>query len=379
MKIYTIVFFILSSITTDLFSQEKVFFVKDENQLPIENVYVISEGKPITLSDKTGKVTLTIEVQEYITLRHISYETKEIRLQAMEGNSITMANRMNTLQEARVLSPTALENIVKECSKRLDSNYPKDELRYFKINHKSTSQNEIITLLQGNLKISPDNGEFVDNNTHIKRLYFETKNSLEDNNFISPINIFRALNFNRFNFLTDVKKYNYTLLSSDSTEYQISFLPKEPSKFTYEGKMIMDRNDYGIRLIDIELVSSDKNIRTTVINNFKPTDMYNFNKEKIQLFFQKKEKKYYLESGFYVASMNQLNTSSKIKQPRLFFTQSILMADDGKTFGTPKRFSLNDLASIDDTKLQKTKIQPTSSQRKIKEKVEKYIQENEQD
>lgn len=365
------------------FSQKESveFFIQDKNQKPIENVYVLIAEEPITISDRIGSIK--IPSNSKIRLQHISYETKEIDTKNIDSKILVMSVRVNQLEEISVLPSSVFKDIFTECLKRMKDNYPVGHIQYLDVNHYSTSNNEVVTALDGLLKINIksykdfnyNNEIFIDKQTKLRRTYFEDKQSFERNYFISSAEVFHYLDFNSFSFLTKVKAYDYFLQNKSSQEYEIIFSPKEKTEFAYSGKIIIDKKDYGIRLIEIELTDSDNNVRTTVINNFKAVDKYNITAEKIQLYFQKKADKYYLESAFYIASMLQLKTS-KIEHPKSFFTQTILLNNDKVNFENDREISLSDLSFIEKKSTQKDKSL-NDTERKVKEKVEKYVKENE--
>jgi hypothetical protein len=200
-----------------------------------------------------------------------------------------------------------------------------------------------------------NNDVFIDEHTQLKRTYFEKKQSFERNYFISSAEVFDYLDFTGFNFLTDTKAYNYYLQNKDGREYEILFSPKEKNKFAYGGKVIIDKKDYGLHLIEIDLTENENNVRTTVINNFKAVDKYRITAEKIQLYFQKQSNKYFLESAFYIASILQLKTS-KIEHPKTFYTQTILLKNNTVDFvGKETEISLSDLTFIEEKSTKKRK------------------------
>ena len=358
------------------------FFIVDEMQKPIENVYVFIAGKPITISDKSGNIKLVNHSE--IKLQHISYESIETNTNNLTNNKIIMTANVRYLEEINVLPASTFKSIFSECLKRVNENYPVENLQYFKVNHYSTSEKEIVTILDGQLKINVksykefnyNNDVFIDEHTQLKRTYFEKKQSFERNYFISSAEVFDYLDFTRFNFLTDTKAYNYYLQNKDGGEYEILFSPKEKNKFAYGGKVIIDKKDYGLHLIEIDLTENENNVRTTVINNFKAVDKYRITAEKIQLYFQKQSNKYFLESAFYIASVLQLKTS-KIEHPKTFYTQTILLKNNTVDFvGKETEISLSDLTFIEEKSTKKEK-KISKSEKKIKEKVEQYVKENE--
>lgn len=358
------------------------FFIVDEMQKPIENVYVLIAGKPITISDKSGNIKLVNHSE--IKLQHISYKSIETNTHDLTNNKIIMTANVRQLEEINVLPASTFKSIFSECLKRVNENYPVGNLQFYKINHYTTSENQLLTELDGQAKISVksykdfnhNNDIFIDEHTKLKRTYFEEKKPIEYNYFISPAEVFEYLNFNRFDFLTDIKAYDYYLQNKDAKEYEILFSPKEKSKFTYSGKVIIDKKDYGIHLIEIDLTENDNNVRTTVINNFKAVDKYRITSEKIQLYFQKQIDKYFLESAFYIATVLQLKTS-KIEYPKTFYTQTILLKNNtGNFVGKETEISLSDLTFIEKKSTKKEK-DLSESEKKIKEKVEKYVKENE--
>ena len=178
-KIILICFYI--SFFTASFSQEHgvELFIKDEKQKPIENVYVLIAGKPITVSDKVGSIKLLNH--GLIHLQHLSYESKDIDTKNAINNVITMTTRIHHLEEINILPSSTFKRIFTECIKRVDENYPVGNLQYFKVNHYSTSEKEIVTALDGQLKINVkshkdfnyNNDVFIDEHTQLKRTYFE--------------------------------------------------------------------------------------------------------------------------------------------------------------------------------------------------------------
>ena len=74
--------------------------------------------------------------------------------------------------------------------------------------------------------------------------------------------------------------------------------------------------------------------------------------------------------------MNQLMTT-KNQHPRSFYTQTIVLKNESLSFlGKEKKISLGDLTYIVQSPAKKDK-KLSKSERKVKEKVEKFILENE--
>lgn len=381
---FTLLFYFFSLLFFSSFAQKQnlELYIVDENQKPIENVYVLIAGKPITISDKSGGIKL--DNHSKITLQHVSYQTIEMNTEKLATNKITMSANFKQLDEISVLPMSTLKTIFTECAKRMSENYPVGNVQYFQMSHYSLSDNKRVIELDGQLKVNVKsyldfnhiNDKYIDEYTELNRDYFEEKGSFEYNFFISPAQVFKYLNFYRFDFLTDIKAFDYYLKNNDSKHYEILFSPKEKDKFTYSGKVIIDKKDFGIHLIEADLTESEDNIRTTSYANFKAVDKYKFESEKIQLYFQKQGDKYFLESGFYISRMNQLMTT-KNQHPRSFYTQTIVLKNESLSFlGKEKKISLGDLTYIVQSPAKKDK-KLSKSERKVKEKVEKFILENE--
>ena len=151
---FTLLFYFFSLLFFSSFAQKQnlELYIVDENQKPIENVYVLIAGKPITISDKSGGIKL--DNHSKITLQHVSYQTIEMNTEKLATNKITMSANFKQLDEISVLPMSTLKTIFTECAKRMSENYPVGNVQYFQMSHYSLSDNKRVIELDGQLKVN---------------------------------------------------------------------------------------------------------------------------------------------------------------------------------------------------------------------------------
>jgi len=301
--------FIFSFCTCFLYSQSnvlKIFSYKD-NTL-IENALIYSETDLLGFTNIKGE----IEVKANFTILKIvkeNFEDVEFSL-----NDLKKLNWKVSIQPIKFIE---LETVkILKTKENPFSILDKIKESRFKQNHKNLNYyqskvefkfDDIVIFLFNNI-IYPSKGLKVNDKNEI--IYKGYQKQIVNKTLIEVFNVFNnelqvpvrtsvycSLTDFEISPIFDGKLYDYVLKSSEEY-YILNFSPKQKNEMLlYEGYFIIDKYDFGIIELDMNLSKSNKNIWKTSSYDLKRLYEYNIESDSFKFKFAKIEDKYFLESS----------------------------------------------------------------------------------
>lgn len=126
-----------------------------------------------------------------------------------------------------------------------------------------------------------------------------------------------------------IKDYNYliadTVLIDSVSYFKINYTPKSFGKYKYNGYLLVNVEDYGIKEINSNLIFSKKNTDITVISGVKENKkiLYPFNQNNVTIVFKKENKKYRILEVNVQFSFNIISKKDNINSDRFLIRYHI--------------------------------------------------------
>ena len=126
-------FIILLTISTLASSQTEIKRLKGQvidevSKEPIIDALLIYKNSLVGFTDIDGNYNITIKapVDDFLTIKHFSFETKKIKVEDIKDNIITLISNVNELEEVLIGFDDEANEIIKKASKLLKKNFRKD-------------------------------------------------------------------------------------------------------------------------------------------------------------------------------------------------------------------------------------------------------------
>jgi hypothetical protein len=132
--------------------------------------------------------------------------------------------------------------------------------------------------------------------------------------------------------LFETKLYNYSIEKSEDF-YILYFKPKNKTpKLLYEGYFIVDKSDYGILELNMNLYNSENNIWRSNSVTSSISYEYKILEDSFKFKFLKTESDYFLESSFRKMICKQLKGNNKNEEFSFIFNNEQTLNHKGLTF-----------------------------------------------
>ncbi|QNK77127.1 carboxypeptidase-like regulatory domain-containing protein [Winogradskyella sp. PAMC22761] len=123
-------FIILLTISTYASSQTEIKRLKGQvidevSKEPITDALLIYKNSLVGFTDIDGNYNITIKapVDDFLTIKHFSFETKKIKVEDIKDNIITLISNVNELEEVLIGFDDEANEIIKKASKLLKKNF----------------------------------------------------------------------------------------------------------------------------------------------------------------------------------------------------------------------------------------------------------------
>jgi len=125
-------FIILLTISTLASGQTEIKSYKGQvinevSKTPIIDALLIYKNSLVGFTDIDGNYNITIKapVDDVLTIKHFSFETKKIKVEDIKDNTITLTSKVNELAEVLIGFDDEAEDIIKKASKELKKGFRK--------------------------------------------------------------------------------------------------------------------------------------------------------------------------------------------------------------------------------------------------------------
>lgn len=328
-KILSIIIIFLN--TFIIYCQNKDLTILDQKTNNcISNVQIFHNGELIGKTNKNGIVQINVN-------------TGEIQIVKEGYTDITIENKnINKIIFLQEIQEKFIEEILVKKLKNseiLDSIYKKINLKgfyqfpnYFHVHNLLKSKNDTLHFINDRFLFKENIGFFINQKNNIIKNFCENKFSkdgfeliytINKNNFVlknaTALGYFKIDQYREFTFLYEnINKYNLSIIKND--EYsKLIFNPKDKkSKFSYEGYIIYNNDDFGIIEFDLNLNYNKKNKIDSYFFKEKIQQAYLINKENFNIKYSKKGNLYE-----FVSAKNNYNlTQIKGKLKKYIFNNT---------------------------------------------------------
>jgi hypothetical protein len=301
-------FFIL--FTSFIFSQKttlKVFSI--DERTPVESVLIYSDKKLLGETNNRGELQIDLD---FISIKIVKENFVDVEFEKdalQELNWTVYLDPIKLIEIERVLVTNVKEDLFSILDKIEVSRFKQNFVRYKYYQSKVLFKASNTTLFYFNNVIYPSKGLKVNDNNEI--IYLGKRNQkLNENSFfelfkfsgkecILPVtsSVFCSLGDYSITPVFDKKLYDYILESNDEF-YVLKFKPKKKKPvLLYDGYFVIDKYDFGILELNMNLYKSENNIYYTNSYDAKLKYAYHVSNDAFNFKFQKKGNEYFLENS----------------------------------------------------------------------------------
>jgi hypothetical protein len=302
---YKHIFLLFSSF---IYSQSNTLkIISSIDKLPIENTLIYSEKNFLGQTNKMGEIAFEKTFEKLILVKE-TYNDVEYSLDELKNkNWVVELDLIKMLQLDTIVITSIKENPENILKKIKESRYKQSQkrYRYYQSRVEFTCDNSTIYLF--NNIIYPSEGLKAND---INKIIYTGKRLLSEKSSTEVFTIFNKhvqipVQSSVYCSLTEFvitpifesKVYQYELEKTDDF-YILKFSPKKNnSKLLYEGYFIIDKYDFGIIELNMNLSESKNNIWFT--NSYDLSTIYEYKvlEDGFKFKFSKMDGKYFLESS----------------------------------------------------------------------------------
>lgn len=286
-----------------------IVVISSFDKSPIKNVLIYNETKLIGETNEVGYLKVADAFQ---TIKFVKENFEDTELTIFQLNELKNTVSLNPILAIKLdtvlvqnikVNATLLIDKIKQA--RVKQNFKPDNYFQSKVSFECSGK----TLFYFNNIIYPSKGLKV--NDLNKIIYHGNRIEKENNVFIEVFNVnqsecilpiktsvYCGLGDYSISSIFDDKLYNYSIEKSENF-YILHFTPKNNKpKLLYEGYFIIDKSDYGILELNMNLFGSENNIWKS--NSMATTNTYAYKiiEDSFKFKFLKTGTDYFLESSF---------------------------------------------------------------------------------
>lgn len=306
MKMYKYILLLFSCFVYSQSKTLKVISFFDKN--PIEKTLIYSEKKLLGLTNEKGEIIIDDNFEKIIFVKE-NFQDTEYSINELEKLkwSIELYPLKLIQLDTVVLSPNN-ENYISILEKIRDSRTKQSRRRFVYYQSKVEFSNNKNIIYSFNNIIFPSEGLKVNDENKIIYKGFTKKDSknnlcevfkIDEKEAQLPVqsSVYCSLTDYAITPIFEGKEYNYELEKSEDF-YILKFYPKKKnSKLLYDGYFIIDKYDYGIIELKMNLSESKKNYWYTNSYDLIHEYEYKIVEDSFLFKFTKFNDKYFLESS----------------------------------------------------------------------------------
>lgn len=278
------------------------------DKLPIENTLLYSENNFLGQTNKKGEIVIDKSFEKLILVKE-DYQDVEYSLEELKTkNWIIELNLTKMLQLDTIVITAIKENPENILNKIKESRYKQSQRRFVYYQSKIEFICDNASMYLFNNIIYPSEGLKANDTNEI--IYKGYRKQLPNKNYCEVFNVFDKevqlpVQSSVYCSLTEFvltpifegKVYQYELEKTDDF-YILKFSPKKDnSKLLYEGYFIIDKYDFGIVELNLNLSESKNNIWFTNSYDLSTTYVYKVLEDSFKFKFSKIDDKYFLENS----------------------------------------------------------------------------------
>lgn len=283
--------------------------ISSADKLPVENTLLYSNNNFLGQTNSKGEFVTDKKFEKLIFVKE-NYQDVEYSFEELKSKKwIIELDSIKMVQLDSVVITNIKENPENILEKIKESRYKQNHSRYKFYQSKVDFTCDNSTIYLFNNIIYPSEGLKVNDTNEIiykgYRKLLPNRNNFEvftifDKEVQIPVQSTVYCSLTEF-VLTPIfegKVYQYILEKTDDF-YILKFSPKKDnSKLLYEGYFIIDKYDFGIVELNLNLTASKNNIWHTNSNDLKTSYEYKVLADSFKFKFSKIDNTYFLESSF---------------------------------------------------------------------------------
>lgn len=288
----------------------------------IHNVLIFSENKLIGNSNTFGRAKIDITNLKSIQL--VKEDFYDLSLSKEEISDVIFLDYIKVIQLNEVIVQNLNSNQILE---KIEFNLT-DNKQIYSTPQTTQYYNLLMTdkdtlhYLNNRLIWKMNDGRYINYQNKIIKNFKEVNNTLtykvqeKKISFWVPFNSrMRSIYFQKDfpEILKNKADYNFEILS-DSTYYKITFKSKKKKKFNYEGYLIVDKEDFGVYELQMNLIKNKSNTASCLIFDDKTQQTYLVEDESLFYSFKKNDTKYELVTSKY--DINFIQTKGNFKNKK---------------------------------------------------------------
>lgn len=300
--------FLLFFTSLYIYSQPPVLKVSSDDNVLLENVLIYSENKFLGMTDVNGQISLN---ENFRILKFVKENYEDVEFSIEEVRKLNwkiklFPIKLIELDEIELIQskedPNIILNKIKESRYKQRSKVPAfyQSNVLFKCNDEVLYHFNNVFFISDELKIhKKDNIIYKGNRkTNFNNNLLEVfKFSNKECQIPVQSSIYCTLGEYVLSPIFDGKLYKYQLMIIENS-YLLKFYPKKDnSNLLYEGYFIVDKNDFGILELNLNLVTSKNNIWKTNSYDLKTKYEYLVIEDSFMFKFSKNNNQYFLESS----------------------------------------------------------------------------------
>lgn len=316
---YILSFLLFFSLSFSIGQVKEIIVKSSLNNLGITNVLIYSENRLIGNTDDFGR--LKIDLSNLKSIQLVKEDFYDLSLSRDEVSEVIFLDYIKVIELDEVVI-NKLNN--KQILDKVEFNLTKNQqiyatsstIQYYNI---LKTGKDTLHYLNNRLIWKMNDGRYINYQNKIIKNFYEINNTLtyeigeKKISFWTPFNSrMRSIYFQ--NDLPAILKnkvnYNFEIVS-DSSYYKITFKNKKKAKFSYEGYLIVDKEDFGIYELQMSLVSNKSNQYSCIIFDEKTQQSYSVFEEKLSYSFFKNDNKYELLTSKYDMTFSQTKGNFK--------------------------------------------------------------------
>ncbi|TDP58181.1 hypothetical protein [Flavobacterium dankookense] len=302
-----ILFLFLINVSFSISQVKEIIIKSSINNEGLHNVLLYSENKLIGATNTYGKVK--IDITNLNSIQLVKEDYYDLSLSKGDISDVIFLDFIQTIE----LNEVRIQNLSnKQILEKIEYNLTKNQQIYsnsLKTQYYNLLLVEKDTLhyLNNRLIWKMNDGRYINLQNKIIKNFKEAKNTLTYNvrdknvSFWIPINSrMRSIYFQKdFPEILKNKEDYYFNIINDSVFHKIIFKSKKKRKFSYEGYIIVDKDDFGIYELQMNLTKNKSNTVDCLIVDDKAQQSYFIENETLFYSFKKNDLKYELVTSKY--------------------------------------------------------------------------------